>query len=198
MALGILLLPFHSAACPTGFRSRAAARRHFGVIPLCRISLSKPNLTFVLRWVFRLEREERIHTIHGILHNRLHFIIGDSGKPGRPAHVGHGCPAWTCSIGPFRNASATIAFASLTIWCRVKSPSMSDDFGTEPSARCAYELNRGRTPVNWHHVVSPGIRGTWLWRETAVRLEFSKRLFAWAMGHVAQHYDALSRTAKRP
>ena len=54
-----------------------------------------------------------------------------------------------------------------------------------------YELNRGRTPVNWHHVVSVGMRGTWLWRETAVRLEFSKRLFAWAMGHVAQHYDSL-------
>jgi hypothetical protein len=80
MSLGISLAP--STTCPRRFRSRATARRHFGVIPLGRISLSKANLTLVLRWVIRLQRKERIHTIHGILHNRLHFVIGDSGKTG--------------------------------------------------------------------------------------------------------------------
>ena len=80
MSLGILLA--HSTTCPRRFRSRAAARRHFGVIPLGRISLSKPNLTLVLRWVIGLQRKERIHTIHGILHDRLHFVVGDSGVTG--------------------------------------------------------------------------------------------------------------------
>jgi hypothetical protein len=69
-----------SAASLRRFRSRAAARRHFWVIPLCRISLSKLNLTFVLRWVFGLQRKEPIHTIHSILHDRLHFVVGDSGN----------------------------------------------------------------------------------------------------------------------
>ncbi len=74
MSLGILLA--HSTTCPRRFRSRAAARRHFGVIPLRRISLSKPNPTLVFRWVIRLQRKERIHTIHGIL------VVGDSGETG--------------------------------------------------------------------------------------------------------------------
>jgi len=38
-------------------------------------------------------------------------------KPARPEHVGHRYPAWMSSIGPLRNASATIAFASLA-FCR--------------------------------------------------------------------------------
>jgi len=81
MALGLLAGGIYSATCPTRFLSMVAGR-HFGGIPLCRISVSKPNLTFVLRWVFHLERKERIHTIHGILHNRLHFVVGDSRKTG--------------------------------------------------------------------------------------------------------------------
>ena len=80
MSLEILLA--HSTTCPRRFRSRAAARRHFGVIPLGRISLSKSNLTLEFRWGVRLQRKERIHTIHGILHDRLHFVVGDSGETG--------------------------------------------------------------------------------------------------------------------
>jgi hypothetical protein len=36
-------------------------------------------------------------------------------KPWQPVHVGQGCPAWMSSMGPLRNASATIAFASLVM-----------------------------------------------------------------------------------
>ena len=71
-----------SFAWPTRFRARAAARRYFGVVPLRRISLSKPNLAFVLHWIFCLQRKEHIHTIHGIPHDRLHFVVGDSGNTG--------------------------------------------------------------------------------------------------------------------
>src|SRR5260370_11699433 len=72
----------YSTSYPTRLRSRTAAPRHFRVIPLCRILLSEPNLMFVLCCVFRLEHKERIHVIHGILHDRLHFVVGDSGKTG--------------------------------------------------------------------------------------------------------------------
>src|SRR5262245_32203535 len=42
-------------------------------------------------------------------------------NPVRPAQVGHDRPAWISSIGPFRNARATMALASLAICRRSKS-----------------------------------------------------------------------------
>jgi hypothetical protein len=48
-------------------------------MPSRRISLTKPNLGFVLLWIFCLEHEERVHVIYGVLHD-CHFLIGEPGK----------------------------------------------------------------------------------------------------------------------
>jgi hypothetical protein len=41
---------------------------------------AEPNFGFVPFWIFRLEHEEFVDVIHGVLHDHLHLLIADSGK----------------------------------------------------------------------------------------------------------------------
>ena len=52
--------------------------------------------------------------------------------PALPAQVGQCLLAWTSSIGPLRNVSATKALASRAICFGLAALSMIDDFGTIP------------------------------------------------------------------
>jgi hypothetical protein len=69
--------------------------------------------------------------IHGILHDQFHLGFGDPGITRLARARGTGPSAMQFSIGPLRNARATIAFASLASCLRSKSVFMMEEFNSE-------------------------------------------------------------------
>jgi hypothetical protein len=60
--------------------STPAPPRYLGFIPFCGVPLSKTDLGFVLQRVFLSEQEEMVNVIDGMLHDRLHLVVGDPAK----------------------------------------------------------------------------------------------------------------------